>query len=82
MLILNRKTHEAVHIGHDVRVVVLSVHGNQVRLGIDAPIAIPVHREEIYWRVKEEEGNGLPADSPFAPKTDGIDGKSAVDGGA
>jgi len=56
MLILTRRVQEALLIGDDVTVTVLSVNGNQVRLGIDAPKSIPVHREEIYHRTKETGG--------------------------
>lgn len=54
MLILTRKPGEAVMIGDDVTFTVLGVKGNQVRTGIDAPKSVPVHREEIYQRIKRE----------------------------
>lgn len=58
MLILTRKPQEALMIGDDVTVTVLSVKGNQVRIGIDAPREVEVHREEIYHKVKNEnQGN-------------------------
>lgn len=56
MLILTRRVQEALMIGDNVTVTVLSVKGNQVRLGIDAPKDVQVHREEIYHRVK----SGIP----------------------
>lgn len=54
MLILTRRTGETVMIGHDVTLTVLGVKGNQVRIGINAPKSVPVHREEIYERIKRE----------------------------
>ncbi len=54
MLILTRRTGESVHIGDDIRLTVLGVRGTQVRIGINAPKDVPVHREEIYHRIKSE----------------------------
>jgi len=55
MLILTRRIGETLNIGDDVQVTVLGVKGNQVRLGINAPKDVPVHREEIYERIKREQ---------------------------
>ncbi len=54
MLVLTRKTTESIVIGNDVVVTVLEVRGDQVRLGIDAPRSVQVHREEIYQQVARE----------------------------
>ncbi len=55
MLILTRRVGETLMIGDEVSVTVLGVKGNQVRIGVNAPRDVSVHREEIYERIKNEQ---------------------------
>ena len=63
MLILTRRVGETVVIGDEVQVTVLGVKGNQVRLGVNAPRDVSVHRQEIYDRIRKEQAGGE-ADAP------------------
>jgi carbon storage regulator len=54
MLLLTRKLGENIRIGDDVKITIVEVKGNHVKLGIEAPPSVKVHREEIYERIQEE----------------------------
>jgi carbon storage regulator len=65
MLILTRRVGEALMVGDEVTVTVLGVKGNQVRIGVNAPKHVSVHREEIYERIRAEQQAEL--DGPVQP---------------
>lgn len=54
MLILTRRIGESLKIGEEIKITLLGIKGNQVRIGIDAPRDVEVHREEIYDKIKRE----------------------------
>jgi carbon storage regulator len=64
MLILTRRVGETLMIGDAVSVTVLGVKGNQVRIGINAPKDVAVHREEIYQRIKREHETAAGGETP------------------
>ena len=64
MLILTRRIGETLMVGDEVTITVLGVKGNQVRIGVNAPKDVAVHREEIYQRIQKEKGDDSdPGDS-------------------
>ncbi|HHF4327083.1 TPA: carbon storage regulator CsrA [Haemophilus influenzae] len=60
---LTRKVGESVLIGNDISITILSVRGNQVKLGVEAPKEVSVHREEIYQRIKQMKDEQLDSSS-------------------
>lgn len=58
MLVLSRKKNEVVVIDDDIRIVIVDIRGDKVRLGIEAPKNVSVHREEVYESIKEQQKNG------------------------
>ena len=79
MLVLTRKLGENIRIGDSVKITVLEVRSGQVKLGIEAPPEVKVHREEIYARIQEENRRaqqGKPAE-PGPPNTRGDSGRAS-----
>ena len=71
MLVLTRKSNQSIMIGDDIEVTVLSVMGEKVRIGIQAPREIPVFRQEVYLEIQEERGHDHPAKAAPAPRERG-----------
>ena len=63
MLILSRRIGESLHLGDDIKITVLSVRGQQIKLGLDVPDTMPVYREEIYRNVQSQNASALDLDS-------------------
>lgn len=64
MLVLSRKRNESIVINDDITIVVVEIRGDKVRLGIDAPKAIPVHRKEVYEAIRRNENPKKTGDTP------------------
>jgi carbon storage regulator len=71
MLVLTRKLGENIRIGDAVKITVLEVRSGQVKLGIEAPPEVKVHREEIYARIQEENRKAMGAQRPEGPADSG-----------
>lgn len=71
MLLLTRKLGENIRIGDDVKITIVEVKGNHVKLGIDAPPSVKVHREEIYERIQAENRRLRDAQTPNGGATGG-----------
>ena len=64
MLTLTRKSGECIRIGHGIRIVIREVRGRQVRIGIEAPVDVQIHREEVYLRIRDENVRAAGSDTP------------------
>lgn len=58
MLVLSRHKNKSIFIGDDIKITVIEIRGDKVRLGFDAPKGVPIHREEVYRAIKAANGNG------------------------
>ncbi|MEO8494188.1 MAG: carbon storage regulator CsrA [Planctomycetota bacterium] len=63
MLVLSRKKNESIVINNDITIVVVEIRGDKVRLGVEAPKEIPVHRREVYDAIKRNEQASVEGDS-------------------
>lgn len=78
MLVLSRKKDECVVINNDIRIVVVEIRGDKVRLGVEAPKEVPVHRSEVYDAI-HHGGSDLGMVQSFI-RPEGLDGPQAVSG--
>lgn len=74
MLVVSRSINESIVIGDDIIVTILSIQGKQIRIGIDAPSDVSVHRKEIYVRIQEEQNqeNKRETDRSKIPPLDSV----------
>ena len=69
MLVLSRKKNESIVINDDITVVVVEIRGDKVRLGVEAPKEIPVHRREVYEAIKRSENGNMTENQPNSSET-------------
>ena len=70
LLVLTRKPQQSIMVGDDIELTVLSIHGDKVRLGVQAPSDVPVHRTEIYLEIKRTHGEAGATKTRPARRTD------------
>jgi carbon storage regulator len=71
MLVLSRKKNESIVINDDIRIVVVEIRGDKVRLGVEAPAEVPVHRREVYDAIKRAESRCTEKFDENLPSTSG-----------
>ena len=70
MLVLSRKKNESIVINDDITIVVVEIRGDKVRLGVEAPKEVPVHRSEVYQAIHRNDADQSSGNSQHAPKSD------------
>ena len=63
MLILSRRPGESVHLGDDIKITILSIKGQQIKIGLEVPEQMPVYREELYLKVQSQNASALELDN-------------------
>lgn len=71
MLVLTRKKNESIVIGDNITIVVVEIWGDKVRLGIEAPKEVPVHRREVFDAIRRESSPSQPSSPPPSPLLEG-----------
>lgn len=77
MLVLSRRIDEIIRIGDDIEITVVDIRGDKVRLGIDAPKEIPVHRQEVYEQIQREHARAAAESKPQSPAFRAANGEGA-----
>jgi carbon storage regulator len=73
MLVLSRKKNESIVINNDITIVVVEIRGDKVRLGVEAPKEVPVHRREVYEAIHRSSAGGAEGSTPIENKTSQAD---------
>ncbi|MGP4078942.1 carbon storage regulator CsrA [Pseudalkalibacillus sp. R45] len=72
MLVLTRKPNQSIQIGDDIEIKVLGIDGDQIKIGINAPKNIDIHRKEIFLSIQEENSNAASVDTDLIKKLSGV----------